>query len=126
MSVHCDSRNCNRTKCFNRKKHTLHHYCFFMMFLVVLTETKGHSSFYVFCKAVCKAIQPGKLRVRCRDCKQGTLTLSRVRIKFFSFIFCVMAILKKCSCSLRRPKWVYNGVAAENYKSLFPQQNKKE
>ncbi|CAM4725179.1 unnamed protein product [Leuciscus chuanchicus] len=27
--------------------------------------------------AVCKAIQPGKLRVRCRDCKQGTLTLSR-------------------------------------------------
>ncbi|XP_077103187.1 E3 ubiquitin-protein ligase parkin [Siphateles boraxobius] len=41
------------------------------------TEIKGHSSFYVFCKAVCKAIQPGKLRVRCRDCKQGTLTLSR-------------------------------------------------
>ncbi|XP_073690766.1 E3 ubiquitin-protein ligase parkin-like [Garra rufa] len=41
------------------------------------TEAKAHSSFYVFCKTVCKAIQPGKLRVRCKDCKQGTLTLSR-------------------------------------------------
>ncbi|KAI7805176.1 putative E3 ubiquitin-protein ligase parkin, partial [Triplophysa rosa] len=41
------------------------------------TESRAHSSFYVFCKTVCKAIQPGKLRVRCRDCKQGTLTLSR-------------------------------------------------
>ncbi|NP_001017635.1 E3 ubiquitin-protein ligase parkin [Danio rerio] len=41
------------------------------------TGAKAHSSFYVFCKTVCKAIQPGKLRVRCKDCKQGTLTLSR-------------------------------------------------
>ncbi|XP_007247456.3 E3 ubiquitin-protein ligase parkin isoform X1 [Astyanax mexicanus] len=41
------------------------------------TEPKAHSSFYVFCKSVCKAVQPGKLRVRCRTCKQGTLTLSR-------------------------------------------------
>ncbi|GAA6110423.1 E3 ubiquitin-protein ligase parkin isoform X6 [Tachysurus ichikawai] len=41
------------------------------------TETKPHSSFYVFCKTVCKSVQPGKLRVRCRTCKQGTLTLSR-------------------------------------------------
>uniref|UniRef100_A0A672T9S9 Parkin RBR E3 ubiquitin protein ligase n=1 Tax=Sinocyclocheilus grahami TaxID=75366 RepID=A0A672T9S9_SINGR len=48
-----------------------------LTFMVVLTEAKAHSSFYVFCKTVCKAIQPGKLCVRCRDCKQGTLTLSR-------------------------------------------------
>ncbi|XP_026858319.2 E3 ubiquitin-protein ligase parkin isoform X1 [Electrophorus electricus] len=41
------------------------------------TELKPHSSFYVFCKTVCRAIQPGKLRVRCIACKQGTLTLSR-------------------------------------------------
>ncbi|XP_035256471.1 E3 ubiquitin-protein ligase parkin isoform X2 [Anguilla anguilla] len=41
------------------------------------TEPRSQSSFYVFCKTVCRAIQPGKLRVRCRTCKQGTLTLSR-------------------------------------------------
>ncbi|XP_056615965.1 E3 ubiquitin-protein ligase parkin isoform X1 [Triplophysa dalaica] len=41
-------------------------------------ESRSHSSFHVFCKTICKAIQPGKLRVRCRDCKQGTLTLNRV------------------------------------------------
>ncbi|KAJ8250536.1 hypothetical protein COCON_G00224580 [Conger conger] len=41
------------------------------------TESRSHSSFYVFCKTVCRAIQPGKLRVRCQTCKQGTLTLSR-------------------------------------------------
>lgn len=46
--------------------------------MVVFTEPKPHSTFYVFCKTVCKSIQPGKLRVRCRTCKQGTLTLSRV------------------------------------------------
>lgn len=41
------------------------------------TEPQPHSSFYVYCKSTCRAIQPGKLRVRCRACKQGTLTLSR-------------------------------------------------
>uniref|UniRef100_A0A8B9HWH9 E3 ubiquitin-protein ligase parkin n=1 Tax=Astyanax mexicanus TaxID=7994 RepID=A0A8B9HWH9_ASTMX len=41
------------------------------------TKPKAHSSFYVFCKSVCKAVQPGKLRVRCRTCNQGTLTLSQ-------------------------------------------------
>uniref|UniRef100_A0A8C7SQU9 Parkin RBR E3 ubiquitin protein ligase n=1 Tax=Oncorhynchus mykiss TaxID=8022 RepID=A0A8C7SQU9_ONCMY len=41
------------------------------------TGPRPHSSFYVYCKSVCRAIQPGKLRVRCRACKQGTLTLSR-------------------------------------------------
>ncbi|KAJ8248445.1 hypothetical protein GJAV_G00242090 [Gymnothorax javanicus] len=39
--------------------------------------SRSQSNFYVFCKTVCRAIQPGKLRVRCRTCKQGTLTLSR-------------------------------------------------
>lgn len=34
------------------------------------------SSFFVFCKT-CSSIQPGKLRVRCRSCRQTTLTLSR-------------------------------------------------
>ncbi|XP_062851081.1 E3 ubiquitin-protein ligase parkin isoform X2 [Trichomycterus rosablanca] len=41
------------------------------------SEPKPLSTFYVFCKTECRAIQPGKLRVRCRTCKQGTLTLSR-------------------------------------------------
>ncbi|XP_076841761.1 E3 ubiquitin-protein ligase parkin isoform X2 [Brachyhypopomus gauderio] len=41
------------------------------------TDLKPHSSFYVYCKTVCRAVQPGKLRVRCRTCRQGTLTLSR-------------------------------------------------
>ncbi|XP_028279605.1 E3 ubiquitin-protein ligase parkin isoform X2 [Parambassis ranga] len=34
------------------------------------------STFFVYCKS-CKSIQPGKLRVRCRSCRQTTLTLSR-------------------------------------------------
>ncbi|XP_060609674.2 E3 ubiquitin-protein ligase parkin isoform X1 [Anolis sagrei] len=36
-----------------------------------------YNSFYIFCKSFCQAVKPGKLRVRCRTCKQGTLTLSR-------------------------------------------------
>ncbi|KAL0964343.1 hypothetical protein UPYG_G00322540 [Umbra pygmaea] len=42
-----------------------------------ITVPRPQSSFYVYCKSVCRAIQPGKLRVRCSVCKQGTLTLSR-------------------------------------------------
>ncbi|KPP74796.1 hypothetical protein Z043_106022, partial [Scleropages formosus] len=42
-----------------------------------VTESKPRSSFYVFCKSICRSIQPGKLRVRCQTCQQGTLTLSR-------------------------------------------------
>ncbi|XP_019382485.1 PREDICTED: E3 ubiquitin-protein ligase parkin [Gavialis gangeticus] len=37
----------------------------------------GYNSFYVFCKSFCQAVKPGKLRVHCSMCKQGTLTLSR-------------------------------------------------
>ncbi|XP_074000757.1 E3 ubiquitin-protein ligase parkin [Numenius arquata] len=36
-----------------------------------------YNSFYVFCKNFCQAVKPGKLRVRCIECKQGTLTLAR-------------------------------------------------
>uniref|UniRef100_UPI00398EA32F E3 ubiquitin-protein ligase parkin isoform X2 n=1 Tax=Pristiophorus japonicus TaxID=55135 RepID=UPI00398EA32F len=39
--------------------------------------SRCYSSFYVYCKTVCKAVQPGKLRVRCGTCQQGTLTLTR-------------------------------------------------
>lgn len=35
------------------------------------------STFFVYCKS-CRLVQPGKLRVRCRSCRQSTLTLSRV------------------------------------------------
>ncbi|XP_061600860.1 E3 ubiquitin-protein ligase parkin isoform X1 [Cololabis saira] len=34
------------------------------------------SSFFIFCKS-CSSIQPGKLRVRCRSCRETVLTLSR-------------------------------------------------
>ncbi|XP_076599714.1 E3 ubiquitin-protein ligase parkin isoform X1 [Chaetodon auriga] len=34
------------------------------------------STFFVYCKT-CRSVQPGKLRVRCRSCRQTTLTLSR-------------------------------------------------
>nr|XP_046258177.1 E3 ubiquitin-protein ligase parkin isoform X2 [Scatophagus argus] len=34
------------------------------------------STFFVYCKS-CRSIQPGKLRVRCRSCRQTTLTHSR-------------------------------------------------
>uniref|UniRef100_A0A3B3DZT6 E3 ubiquitin-protein ligase parkin n=1 Tax=Oryzias melastigma TaxID=30732 RepID=A0A3B3DZT6_ORYME len=37
---------------------------------------RSRSSFFVYCKS-CRSIQPGKLRVRCRSCKQTALTLSR-------------------------------------------------
>ncbi|KAK2824750.1 hypothetical protein Q5P01_021925 [Channa striata] len=37
---------------------------------------RSHSTFFVYCKS-CSSVQPGKLRVRCRSCKQTTLMLSR-------------------------------------------------
>ncbi|XP_074920194.1 E3 ubiquitin-protein ligase parkin isoform X3 [Chelonoidis abingdonii] len=37
----------------------------------------SYNSFYVFCKSFCQAVKPGKLRVRCSTCKEGTLTLIR-------------------------------------------------
>ncbi|XP_054676750.1 E3 ubiquitin-protein ligase parkin-like [Grus americana] len=39
--------------------------------------TASYNSFYVFCKNFCQDVKPGKLRVRCSVCKQGTLTLAR-------------------------------------------------
>ncbi|CAH1272312.1 Hypp4824 [Branchiostoma lanceolatum] len=36
-------------------------------------------SYFVYCKQPCKAVKPGKLRVRCGRCRQTTLTLSRKR-----------------------------------------------
>uniref|UniRef100_A0A6I8NAE8 Ubiquitin-like domain-containing protein n=1 Tax=Ornithorhynchus anatinus TaxID=9258 RepID=A0A6I8NAE8_ORNAN len=36
-----------------------------------------YNSFYVYCKGVCQAVKPGKLRVRCSTCKQATLTLAQ-------------------------------------------------
>ncbi|XP_072437309.1 E3 ubiquitin-protein ligase parkin isoform X4 [Chiloscyllium punctatum] len=39
--------------------------------------SRPYNRFYVYCKATCKAVQPGKLRVRCSTCQQGTLTLTR-------------------------------------------------
>ncbi|XP_054828173.1 E3 ubiquitin-protein ligase parkin isoform X2 [Eublepharis macularius] len=45
-----------------------------------LSDNSGaatYNNFYVFCKSSCQAVKHGKLRVRCKICKQGTLTLAR-------------------------------------------------
>uniref|UniRef100_A0A3P8UV00 E3 ubiquitin-protein ligase parkin n=1 Tax=Cynoglossus semilaevis TaxID=244447 RepID=A0A3P8UV00_CYNSE len=34
------------------------------------------NTFFVYCKS-CKSVEPGKLRVRCKSCKETTITLSR-------------------------------------------------
>ncbi|XP_075780695.1 E3 ubiquitin-protein ligase parkin isoform X3 [Pelodiscus sinensis] len=44
---------------------------------VVKSGAAIYNSFYVFCKSFCQAVKPGKLRVRCSTCKEGTLTLTR-------------------------------------------------
>ncbi|XP_015276708.1 PREDICTED: E3 ubiquitin-protein ligase parkin-like, partial [Gekko japonicus] len=41
------------------------------------SDTASYSNFYVYCKSSCQAVTHGKLRVRCKSCKQGTLTLAR-------------------------------------------------
>ncbi|CAL8239554.1 unnamed protein product [Gadus morhua 'NCC'] len=46
-------------------------------------QTNGYRTFYVFCKSVCGAVRPGKLRVRCGACRQSTLTLSRVIPQYY-------------------------------------------
>lgn len=51
----------------------------------LLTGAASYNSFYVFCKNFCKAVKPGKLRVRCSVCKQGTLTLARVSFVWMCF-----------------------------------------
>lgn len=47
--------------------------------VLVLTGVHPRTTFFVYCKS-CKSVQPGKLRVRCRSCRQTTLTLSRVHL----------------------------------------------
>ncbi|XP_027132444.1 E3 ubiquitin-protein ligase parkin-like, partial [Larimichthys crocea] len=41
-----------------------------------LKGVRTRNTFFVHCKS-CSSVQPGKLRVRCRRCRQTTLTLSR-------------------------------------------------
>ncbi|XP_028676945.1 E3 ubiquitin-protein ligase parkin [Erpetoichthys calabaricus] len=42
------------------------------------SNDSGQSSrFYIYCKSPCRAVKPGKLRVRCNRCKEGALTLTR-------------------------------------------------
>ena len=39
-----------------------------------------HHRFYVYCKSPCDALSPGKLRVRCADCKDTSFVLLGVSI----------------------------------------------
>ena len=44
------------------------------------------SRFYVYCKGDCNSIQPGKLRVRCGECKDQAFELYKVMFsRWFSF-----------------------------------------
>jgi parkin len=42
-----------------------------------VTSGKAEHRFFVFCKKPCKAMTPGKLRVRCATCKGGSFVLER-------------------------------------------------
>ena len=47
------------------------------IFVAACEESKPRLQFYVYCKT-CQDVQPGKLRVCCAECKQGTLVLTKV------------------------------------------------
>jgi parkin len=38
---------------------------------------KNRAHFYVYCGTACRAMKPGKLRVRCSNCKSGAVTVTR-------------------------------------------------
>ena len=60
---------------------------FLKRFLNSVCEPKPRLQFYVYCKT-CQDVQPGKLRVCCAECKQGTLVLTEVcniQLDFQSF-----------------------------------------
>ena len=40
-----------------------------------LATRPAHHRFYVYCKSPCNAMRPGKLRVRCADCKDTSFVL---------------------------------------------------
>ncbi|XP_015928640.2 E3 ubiquitin-protein ligase parkin isoform X1 [Parasteatoda tepidariorum] len=40
-------------------------------------KTSPKSHFYVYCNDPCKSMHPGKLRVRCSSCKEGTLIVNQ-------------------------------------------------
>ncbi len=52
------------------------------------------SQYYVYCKTVCHSVCPGRLRVRCAKCKQGSLEVERVKT-----LYCVTIFLSKASFS---------------------------
>ena len=41
----------------------------------LLAARPVHHRFYVYCKSPCNAMRPGKLRVRCADCKGTSFVL---------------------------------------------------
>lgn len=44
------------------------------------SSRKTYNRFFIYCKDVCKEMKPGKLRVRCKMCKDESFELSRVRV----------------------------------------------
>ena len=40
----------------------------------------SQNRFFIYCNDVCKEMKPGKLRVRCSICKDGSFLLSRVSV----------------------------------------------
>lgn len=43
-------------------------------------EVQEHHRFFVYCKSPCKSMKPGKLRVRCADCKDEAFVLTTVNV----------------------------------------------
>ena len=56
------------------------------------TGVRTCSTFFVYCRC-CGSIQPGKLRVCCRRCRETTLTLSRVR----AYLLLLQLLCSECS-----------------------------
>ena len=46
-------------------------------FFVCVAADQPKPQFYIYCKNPCKGLKPGKLRVRCADCKQSTFLLDQ-------------------------------------------------
>lgn len=42
-------------------------------------EGQEHHRFFVYCKSPCRSMKPGKLRVRCADCKDEAFVLTTVK-----------------------------------------------
>ena len=66
---------------------------FVFIFGVYILESQ-ETHFYVFCKKPCGAMAPGKLRVRCYNCKNSSFVLDRVCVSIcFGYLYLSYVLL---------------------------------